>query len=764
MNRKRTFLLTTCALLATLAQGQAIHFPLDGTTAELVTGRTFALEGVRTLPYMPGVQGQALRLDGYSNYLRAPLDYATLSPTGLCLSLWCAAETYPMMNAAEAEDIPSYAILAGNLDETARTGFALLLSSQGQYQFKCFLNGWPLTCNATDLLPTGQWQHLCVTIDQANNQISLYRNGRQTATARCPYALSLGTAPFYIGKSPTTLTSGPFHLNTFSGLVDEVKVENQVPTAAQVAATYTTLSASLPQPTLAVPAEAWADDPLRPRFHGMPSHAWTNESHGLTFSDGRYHLFFQKNANGPYMARLHWGHITSADLLQWEEAPIALAPGERYDRKGCWSGCLVEDSQITAGQPHILYTAVDNARATIARATPRDESLLAWDKAEGNPILNGRPPGLSDDFRDPYFFRTEHGAFLIVGSSKNGLGTCTLHRYDPATQGWSNDGTLFHTATSAATEGTFWEMPTLTPMGEGLYLFTVTPLNTAHGVRTLYYTGRIDRNGQFQPTSAQAQTVELAGLAREGYGLLSPTVWQSPQGQTLALGIVPDKLPSQANYEMGYAHTFSLPREWSLAADGTLLQRPYSGLRALRSQAGQASGRQVEVFVDFTVGTGLVGTHLLKKGDRSARVYYNPLQNTLTADFTTLERRVNDAGTFNGLYTTTLPRTLRPGERVTLNVFLDGSVLDLFVNDQWATSIHVFATDAEATGVELMAANPSDVQAYHTWNLTPSPAASIASPTAAGPAPQGAYSLGGQRLPASRCGLHIVNGRKVLTP
>ena len=149
----------------------------------------------------------------------------------------------------------------------------------------------------------------------------------------------------------------------------------------------------------------------------MPSGSWTNESHGMTYADGRYHVFFQKNANGPYMARLHWGHVSSADLCTWTEEPIALYPGESYDIKGCWSGCVYEDE----GSTNILYTAVDNAKAVIAQAKATDAQVTGWQK-EGI-VINGRPQGLSDDFRDPYFFTANGKKYSrVVGGDLQSVG------------------------------------------------------------------------------------------------------------------------------------------------------------------------------------------------------------------------------------------------------------------------------------------------------------------------------------------------------
>lgn len=55
------------------------------------------------------------------------------------------------------------------------------------------------------------------------------------------------------------------------------------------------------------------------------------------------------------------------------------------------------------------------------------------------------------------------------------------------------------------------------------------------------------------------------------------------RGAALLLGIVPDKLPGSDNYRMGWAHNYSLPREISIDTAGNICQRPYIGLKSLRT-------------------------------------------------------------------------------------------------------------------------------------------------------------------------------------
>ena len=207
-------------------------------------------------------------------------------------------------------------------------------------------------------------------------------------------------------------------------------------------------------------------------------------------------------------------------------------------------------------------------------ALPDDDNLTSWTKNAANPIIDGRPSGLSDDFRDPYFFTANGKKYIIVGSAKGGIGTTTLHEYDAETGKWSNDGRTFFSGTSASRNGTFWEMPNITNI-DGKWLFTVTPQNTQSGVEVIYWTGDINSDGNFVPTSSTVENpskLELEGFSKDGYGLLSPTIF-SHGGKTILLGIVPDKLPSDENYKLGWAHCYSLPREISLASDGTLVQK-----------------------------------------------------------------------------------------------------------------------------------------------------------------------------------------------
>lgn len=726
MTRQATIL----TILSTLALGagakRIMHIPLEisgsDSTLEAVSGTPLDINGHFAAEAIAGAAGNALRFDGYTTFVDGALVPVGEEKAGaMTVSLWVAPETYPIVRHDSPAD--DKIALATTIDRDGRTGWEFGLGYTGKYSFTCFSGGWEVMVEADDLLPCYEWSHLVAVVDGASKKATLYRNGAEVGRTKCMNTVDSRASRIYIGKGKESTYSGPFLINTFNGLIDDIEVFDTALEPTEFASVKPENDADL-----SIPASRFADDTLRPRFHGMPAAAWTNECHGMYHSDGRYHLFFQKNANGPYMSRLHWGHISSENLYDWREEKIAIAPGADFDIKGCWSGCVFSDPEVTGGKPAAVYTGVDYAKAMMVLATAKDDALIEWEKPSA-PIIHGRPDGLSDDFRDPYFFRDGDKAYIIVGSSKNNIGTTTLHEYNPSTHTWSNDGRTFFSGETQGQDGRFWEMPNVTKMDGDKWLFTVTPLETLTGVHTMYRTGTIADNGTFIPDSGAPKNVELT--SKDGFGLLSPTVYQH-DGKTIALGIVPDKLSGQDNYNLGWAHCYSLPREWSLAEDGSLIQRPFEGLKGMRSgtavslgsrtldgavSLNPVSGRAAEIDAMFTVGSTPFGFRFFKGAEGEATLEYNPSTGEMTVDFTKLTRLQNDGYSYNGVYRFSLPERPKAGEKLHIDLFIDHSIIDLFVGDRWATSIRVFPTDSDADGIEVFSDGQTQLDFLDAWTL-----------------------------------------------
>ncbi|MGO8750775.1 MAG: LamG-like jellyroll fold domain-containing protein [Thermoguttaceae bacterium] len=122
------------------------------------------------------------------------------------------------------------------------------------------------------------------------------------------------------------------------------------------------------------------------------------------FWKGEYHVFYLRGGIG----RVPWEHIVSKDLVHWKELPTALvSDGEPNGPDGgqMFTGSVVDG----LGRFHIFYTGDNgaNPRGTefIMHATSPD--LIHWTKHPEDMIA---PDGIhyknarSRDFRDPYVF------------------------------------------------------------------------------------------------------------------------------------------------------------------------------------------------------------------------------------------------------------------------------------------------------------------------------------------------------------------------
>lgn len=722
--KKLTLSLALAGALPSVA-GVVAHFPMDvksGMIENTTSGTRFNVNGAYGGESVTGAVGGAMMFDAYSTMVDAQLDNLFAGGSdSMTVSVTVGVPCYPIVEVDV--NTKEKATIVSCIDEASKKGFGFYLGMDGKVEFRFYTGGWLMKVESSKAIMPYEWANLTAVLDGTTRTLKLYINGDEVGSTRCNGIADPFSGLLRFGYGQNDRKAGMFNLMAFNGVMDEFKVYDEALSQDAIKAMNAENECDL-----SIPASRFAEQKLRPRFHGMPGAGWTNESHGMTKSDGRYHVFFQKNANGPYMARLHWGHISSENLYDWREEKIAFSPGESYDYKGCWSGAIFSDDQLTGGKPSAIYTAVDYAKATIAQANPVDDSLIEWTKNSANPLINGRPSGLSDDFRDPYFFRNGDKAYIIVGTSKDNKGAATLHRYENGR--WSNDGSIFFASNNASLSGRFWEMPNVTKMADGKWLFTATPLDMTGGVRTLYWTGDINADGTFAPDAKSSWPRQVELISKDGYGLLSPTIYQE-DGKTIVLGIVPDKLPGSVNYELGWAHCYSLPREWSLDAEGNLSQKPYEGLKGMRgagvskgafSLNGNESlspveGRQAEMLMVAQADSSEFGFKIFKSSTGEGKVSIDAATSRLTVDLTGLDRHHNDDGAYGGVYTCSLPQTLKKGEDVTLNVFIDGSVLDIFVNNRWATSIRVFPTADDADVIEAFATAPTEIKSLDAWTL-----------------------------------------------
>jgi fructan beta-fructosidase len=146
---------------------------------------------------------------------------------------------------------------------------------------------------------------------------------------------------------------------------------------------------------------------LRPQFHFTSRRGWNNDSNGMVYYDGEYHLFYQHNPYGWKWGNMTWGQAVSKDMVHWTELRDAIHP----DRLGTiFSGSAVIDVNNTAGfqtgDEKVLVCIYTSAGGTnpmskdqsftqsIAYSNDRGRTMKVY---EGNPILGH----ISGGNRDP---------------------------------------------------------------------------------------------------------------------------------------------------------------------------------------------------------------------------------------------------------------------------------------------------------------------------------------------------------------------------
>ena len=320
-------------------------------------------------------------------------------------------------------------------------------------------------------------------------------------------------------------------------------------------------------------------DPSFPALHIRPPQGWLNDPNGLCRIDGRYHAFFQFNPVLPVHEAISWGHVSSPDLIHWQQHPVALAPRPGLiDGAGCWSGCVIED----AGVPTAVYTAnPDHARNAVVAVARSDRSLIRWEQ-DVSPVLGiSRASGM-EEVRDPFIFVHEGRRYAIQGAGHPLESARVLLYGCDDLKRWTELGTLLAADDPIAAEvaaANIWECPNLVQIdGRWVLLLSLWRLiDTVHrlvGVR--YLLGDLvaqDQGWMFKATSG--------GVVDDGPAFYAPQVLVEPN-RTLLWGWAWELGRSvQQIAETGWAGVLTFPRELYVR-DGVLGMRPAPELTALR--------------------------------------------------------------------------------------------------------------------------------------------------------------------------------------
>lgn len=557
------------------------HLSID---FEEVSGSVTALDSISNSSYsisnhfgsperVPGVDGNALRLDGYSTYVDLGNSSLDSAQKELSLSLWYATEAFTQNGGA----------LISKINSTA--GFELKVSPFGIVQFNFYTTSSAYTLESTHPMDRNSWYKIGVDVDLYSGVARLLLNGAIVDSLMLSVNDSLiypSNTSLLIGRSSQNQTTNGFSTVTANGAIDQIVLQNKsLPNVYYSLPLFISLDASA---SLYIdPSIRHDGDHLRPQFHPMPNTSWTNESYGLTYYKGQYHMFFQKNPNAPGLFFMHWGHLVSSDLVHWKEVEMSLAPSPGWDDWGIWSGTTAFDS---SGTPIVYYTGVDGQKAGIGRAVATDSTLLTWEKDNSNPLISNPPASYNHmDFRDPYVFEHNGMYYMIVGSGLAGNGGGILFSYKSTDmENWNFMLPIFQ-HNNVSELGTFWEMAYMFEVKQDTFLLGLGPLGMPK-VRALYSLGTFTNN-KFVPFLDESEFKDIELIEHH---LLAPAFGKDEWGEFVYSGILAEQRSVSSQISAGWRHTFSLPRRVFICDDGkTLGQYPHPNLCSLRDTVNSVS-------------------------------------------------------------------------------------------------------------------------------------------------------------------------------
>jgi beta-fructofuranosidase len=153
-------------------------------------------------------------------------------------------------------------------------------------------------------------------------------------------------------------------------------------------------------------------DPHFPRYHFTSPENRTNDPNGLSFWNGKWHLFYQ--GYPPEYPRQHWGHAISDDLIHWRDLPYAIYPGPE---RACFSGTVyIEEGERAIAMYH-------GTEVGTMVAVSDDPLLLNWEKVTGNAVIPYPKPGdapIDYNIFDPCIWKKDGTYYALTAGPKGG--------------------------------------------------------------------------------------------------------------------------------------------------------------------------------------------------------------------------------------------------------------------------------------------------------------------------------------------------------
>lgn len=445
-------------------------------------------------------------------------------------------------------------------------------------------------------------------------------------------------------------------------------------------------------------AEKVAESPYRQQYHIEAPTGYLNDPNGFAYFDGKYHLFFQwspyRYAEGIWYQG--WYHLASEDLVDWDFIGPGIEPDTMFETHGAYSGSglVVEDELL------LFYTG--NTRNEVGTRIPYQ--MIAAMNAQGQiekreqAEITGPMVGYTDHFRDPKIWQDED-YYAVIGAQRENLTGAALVFHSNDTYDWQCLGEV---ETNLTDFGYMWECPDYFELDDrGVFIFSPQGIAPdGENYRNLYQTGyligeKIDQNNLALTCQPDFQELD------KGFDFYAPQSMEAPDGRRILvawMGLPELTYPTEA---FAYCGCLTIPRELTID-NGVLLQKPVKELRNYRKNEQQLSKEELSQSVATKMAYEIVAEIKPCAQDFSLDLCCNEALGEFTRIFYKgetgelwLDRSCSGTEILGEVGGTT--RLLATGiKEVYLNIFIDQSSIEIFINDGIAVaSSRIFPTSKE---------------------------------------------------------------------
>jgi len=491
-------------------------------------------------------------------------------------------------------------------------------------------------------------------------------------------------------------------------------------------------------------------DPYRPLYHFVSPESTLNDPNGLCFWQGNWHMFYQ--GYPPEDRRQHWGHAISKDLIHWRDLPYAIYPSPE---RAVYSGSTyVEDNRVIA-----MY---HGPQAGNMVAVSDDPLLLNWEKTTKDraaiPLLTSTGFPTPYSVFDPSIWKRD-GIYYALSAGRAPKGTAG-NKFPAAYLFRSKDLANWEYLHEFVEEDRFtmigddYACPYFWPIGDRYIMPFFSHMSGGQYLLGDYDTKRdkfvVANHGKFNFGPATPSGVHAPSATPDGKG-----------GVIIIFNMNPGKPTGEWNQIM------TLPRRLTLVERDDVRQEPAGDIESLRYSRQEVKPMKLpankEVVMKNISGNAMEINMEIEVKDAPV-VDLNVLRSAGNEEFTRIsffkgrgfsagrEYRLGEVPTLIGPQGGPTPQPGQPSPRISLvtietsnsslhpdvrprapetapvfiandetlklRVFIDKSVVEVFVNGKQVLAVRVYPSRKDSIGVSLRSmGQDSELKLMEAWQM-----------------------------------------------